>query len=142
MTSPALHRFQEKGPPAHPPPGWILKVALGTLGGGVTVSAVAFVLQRKELALGLLLGGFVSILNLFGLHALTTKVLARGDKKQTVFWFWNLLRWLFFVALCWILLRISPFCLLGAAGTYLWFLVVLGLVGWRSVSTPKSSNSQ
>ncbi len=139
MTSPVPHRLQEKGLPAHSPPVWIAKVVLATLGGGVAASAAAFSLQRKELALGFLLGSFLTILNLYGLHVLTTKVLSRGDKKQTVFWFWNLLRWLLFAALCWFLLRISIFCLLGAAGTYLWFLMVLGWVGWRSVSTPKSS---
>lgn len=140
MTSPALHRPKESFQ-AHPPAGWMGRVVLGTLSGGIAASSAAFFLQKKELALGLLLGGVLSVLNLYGLHVLTTKVLSTGNKNQTVFWLWNLLRWLVFIALCWFLLRISPYCLLGAAGTYLWFLVVLGWVGWRSASTGKNSST-
>ena len=103
-------------------------------------AATAFVLGKKELSLGLFLGGILSTLNFYGLKRLTEKVLKLEEQKaKAMFWFLTASRWCLFILACWGLLMISPSCLLGAFISYFWFLLVLGWVGWRSASPAKPS---
>ena len=119
---------------------WIALVAASTMGGSIVGAAIALVLGKKELSLGLFLGGILSTLNFYSLKRLTEKVLKLEEQKaKAMFWFLTAARWLLFVLACWGLLKISPFCLLGAVAGYLWFLLVLGWVGWRSVASVKPS---
>src|SRR5579872_3358372 len=98
MTSPALHRGKEKpfAGPAEVPARWMSFIAVGTLTGGSVSSIAALFLSKNDLAIGLSLGALLSTINFYGLKALTDKVMKQGEKGRLVFWFWNLLRWVFF----------------------------------------------
>lgn len=137
MTSPALRTPNEKKAPPAPNPRWILNVVLATLSGTVAAVATAFFLQKKDLALGFLSGGILSVFSFLSLRIMTRKVLEAGAGGSKRFWVWNLLRWTAFALLCWLLLSISSACLLGAMGVYFWFLVVLGWTGWKSSQDTK-----
>jgi len=119
---------------------WIITVVALTLGGSVGGALTALAFGKKDLALGLFLGGILSTLNFYGLKRLTEKVLRLEEQKaRAMFWLLTGSRWVLFALACWGLLKISPFCLLGAMASYLWFLLVLGWVGWRSAFPAKLS---
>jgi hypothetical protein len=140
MTSPALRRSKAKPLPLHPPMArWMLLVVTLNLLGGAGGAMTAFFLQKKDLAAGFFIGSLLSTLNLYALQSLTAKVLALGEGGRKWFWFWNVLRWILLAAACRLLLSVSPACLLAAVGSYVWFLVVIGLVQWRSASSMKTS---
>jgi hypothetical protein len=139
MSSPALNRPKAKPLPVHPEMArWMLLVVTVNLSGGVSGALAAFFLQKRDLALGFFIGSLLSTLNLYALQSLTGKVLALGERGRKWFWFWNVLRWVLLAAACRLLLFISPACLLAAVGSYVWFLVVIGLVQWRSTSSIKA----
>ncbi len=117
---------------------WMGFVVVVNLFGGVAGSLVFFFLQKQELAIGIFLGSLLSTLNLYALQSLTGKVLKLGEKGRKLFWFWNIIRWLTLVAACRVLLLVSPACLLAAVGSYLWFLLVLGLAQWRFAFSSKN----
>jgi ATP synthase I chain len=105
---------------------------LGTLlGGGMGATAVAFLMGQKELSLGFFCGSFLSVFNFWSLKRLAAKTLQAGTAGRKTFWLWNLGRWVLFGLACWALIRLSPSCLFGALGTYLWSLLVLGWMGWK-----------
>jgi hypothetical protein len=110
---------------------WLKPVFLIIVAGGLLGAIVAFFLQRRELALGILVGSLLSIINFHLLHSLTDKVVKVGDRGRGIFWFWTLIRWAVAAILCWGLLKISYICLLGALGGYFWALLVLGWMGFR-----------
>jgi hypothetical protein len=116
----------------------MLFVVVTNLLGGFSGALVAFFLQKKELALGFFIGSLLSTLNLYALQSLTGKVLELGERDRKRFWFWNVLRWMVLAVVCRLLLFISVACLLAAVGSYIWFLIVLGLAQWRSTSFPKT----
>ena len=132
MTSPALRSLKEKDAPSNPNRRWILNVVLATFAGAAAAGATAFFLQKRDLALGFLAGGVLSVFSFLSLRVMTRRVLESGAGGQKRFWVWNLLRWTVFAMLGWFLLSISSACLLGAIGVYFWFLVVLGWTGWKS----------
>lgn len=136
MTSPALRNLKEKDTPPAPNRQWILNVVLATLAGAAAAGAAAFFLRKKDLALGFLSGGVLSIFSFLSLRVMTRRVLEAGAGGPRRFWVWNLLRWAVFALMAWLLLSISSACLLGALGLYLWFLVVLGWAGWKSSPRP------
>ncbi|GEM_PF-2345840 len=141
MTSPALHRNREKTPAKLDENGhWLKTTAVLVLAGGLMGAAVAFFIQKKGLALGFFLGSLLSILYFSSLHVLTGKILKAGNRGGKVFWFWTLLRWAAAGLVCWGLVLISPSCLLGALGGYLWALAVLGWQGWRAAASDKASS--
>ena len=103
--------------------------------GSFFVSLLAYSFHQRDLAIGLGWGGVFNVFNFYSLKILTEKVLSRGEVEgQKFFWFWNLIRWIFLAVGCWWFLAVSPLCLAGAGASYFWFLVVLGLAGWRSNS--------
>jgi hypothetical protein len=118
---------------------WLKRAAMVILIGGFIVAAVAFFIQKKGPALGLFLGTILSILNFYSLHALSGKILKAGSRGGKIFWFWTIFRWAIAALICWGLVLISPSCLLGALGGYLWALGVLGWRGWRAASSDKTS---
>jgi len=109
----------------------ILSVSSRTLLGCLAVSAlVFFIFSKTDLSLGLFLGGILSCLNLFSLRCISGKILYSGTPRGGgPVWLWNLLRWFLVALVCWGLVQISAFCLLGALAGYFWFLLVLGWVG-------------
>jgi hypothetical protein len=140
MTPPAVNRSKAKPLPVPAPMArWMLFVVMLNLSGGVSGALIAFFLQKKDLAFGFFVGSLLSTLNLYALQSLTGKVLALGEGGRKWFWVWNVLRWILLAAACRLLLSISPACLLAAVGSYVWFLVVIGLVQWRSTSPVKTS---
>lgn len=139
MTRPHLYRGREN--PASPLTSlsWFSAVLTGTLAGGWVAALICFFDRKNDLALGLFLGSFFSVLNFLGLRVLSAKILESGDLGRKSFWLWNVVRWFLSALVCWLLLRKSPACLLGALGSYLWFLLVLAWVGWRSTSLSSTS---
>ena len=105
--------------------------------GGAVVAVVAFFVRNQELALGLFLGSILSIVNFYVLHALAGKILKAANHGRKTFWFWTIIRWAVAGFVLWGLVLISPSCLLGALGGYLWALMVLGWSGWRSAASRK-----
>ncbi len=112
---------------------WMFQVARWTLLGGIAMALLAIFLGQKGWALGLFVGGVLSILNFFGLKSLVEKNLTpESPAGQKHFWLWNACRWVLCVLACWLLLRFSITSLLGALASYLWFLLVLTWVGWKT----------
>lgn len=110
---------------------FIFKTALGTLAGGLLFALLAFYFQKGYLGMGLLLGVFLSVLYLLSLKNFSAKVLESGNQKnRKTFWMRQALRWLVFALVCWILLRVSNLCLVGAVLSFTWFIAVLAWVGW------------
>ncbi len=115
------------------------RTCLGTLLGGILFGAGAFFTGRAHLALGFLLGALLSVLNFLLLNTLVVKVLAAGGGKGSkIFWTQQILRWLAFALIILVLVRISFSCLLGALGSYLWFLAVLAWLGWQAARARKN----
>jgi hypothetical protein len=141
MTQPLFPRIKERSVAPLERNRLLLKgVSAVILTGGLLLAAVAFFIQKKNLAFGLFLGSLLSILNFYSLHALAGRVLKLGDRGGKVFWFWTLFRWVIAASVCWALTLISPSCLLGALGGYLWALAVLGWSGWRNAAAKPSSH--
>jgi hypothetical protein len=134
MTSPALHRDKSTLISGLGARDW-LALALGILAEGVASALVAFLAQKKDLALGLFLGSLCSFLNFRALYVLSVKLLKPGERGRKLFWFWTLARWMVIAFICWFLVRLSPACLLGALFSYLWSLAVLAWVGWKGGSS-------
>ena len=118
----------------------VISIAQGTVAGGTLAALISYFLGQKDLALGLFGGAVLSALNLYGLKTTAEKVLKSANNGKSFFWFWNLARWGLAAAACWFFLQVSPSCLLGAGASYLWFLTVLGWVGWRDAGQKKNSN--
>jgi hypothetical protein len=118
---------------------WISTVLIGTFLGGLLLALAACGFQKSDLALGFFWGGMLSSANFYALNILTTRVLGTGQRGQRGFWIWNLFRLGILAVVYWFLLRVSMFCLLGALGSYFWFLAVLGWMGWRTATSPKIS---
>src|SRR5579883_1612118 len=140
MTNPGYYRNKEKN--AEPNPegrSWLKGAAVLIAAGGAVAAAAAFFIQKKELALGLFLGSLLSILYFDSFHDLSGKIMRLGGRARKVFWFWTLLRWAVAAFVCWGLVLISPSCLLGALGGYLWALAVLGWSGWRNAALAGTS---
>ncbi len=130
-----------ENPPSPPAPAvgrWTLSVLLGTLAGGLPAALAAFLAHRKDLALGLLAGCLLSSLNLYALKVLAERILEAGPRGRKTFWLWNMARWALAAVACWLLLSVSPTCLLGAGIGYVWSLIVLGWAGWKSAGSKKS----
>jgi len=141
MTSSFHYRGKERFSvsPLHPQ-RLMATVTMVTLTGGMAGAVLSLILGKNDLALGFFLGSILSIVNFYGLKILAERVLRTGDQKgKRSFWFWNIIRWALFAFVFWFLLMISNICLLGAVSSYLWFLAVLGWIGWRSASFQKSS---
>ena len=142
MTHPAMYRGREKNPVK--PEGdqaWLKKTTLIILIGGMVGGAVAFFMPKKSLALGFFLGSVLSILYFYSLHALSLKILRAGGRGGKIFWIWTIFRWALAALVCWGLVLISPSCLLGSLGGYLWALGVLVWSGWRAASRKPLSGS-
>jgi len=141
MTSPALHRSRER--PARDPAEiqrrWMSFIGVGTLTGGLVLSLAALLLQKIDLTIGLSLGAIFAYLNFNGLKNLTEKVVKQAEKGQSVFWFWNLVRWVLFALVSGIFIWVSPACLLGAVVSYMLSLLVLGWAGYRWATQSKTS---
>jgi hypothetical protein len=114
---------------------WMTPALFTIFVGGVASGAIVFFLQKKGLALGLLSGSLLSILNFRVLHSLSEKILKAGYQGRKIFWFWTLLRWVIAALLCWGLVLISPSCLLGALAGYVGALLVLAWAGWRAAAS-------
>ena len=136
MTPPGLYKGKKSISPPRREIDWIKWVPLWTVVGGVIASFASLQLHQRDLGLGLGWESVFASVNFYSLKILTEKVLSRstGDAKK-YFWFWNTIRWAVSATVCWLFLRVSPLCLGGAAISYFWFLLVLGLVGWRSSSS-------
>jgi len=133
MTSSMLYRNRDKTPVD---PGdshiWLKKTTVLVLVGGLVGAAVVFFIHQKDLALGFFLGSVLSILYFRSLRDLSGKILKAGDRGRKIFWAWTILRWALAALVCWGLVLISPSCLLGSLGGYLWALGVLVWNGWRA----------
>lgn len=115
------------------------KACLGTLLGGFLLGIGAAISGNPHLALGFLLGALLSVLNFLFLNTLVVKVLSAGGVKgNKIFWSQQVLRWIAFALIVLVLVRVSFPCLLGALGSYLWFLALLAWLGWRSARTGKN----
>lgn len=137
------HRNREKAAGATGiGPHWIKGAGLTILVGGIAAAAGAFFIQRKDWALGLFLGSLLSLLYFYSLHALAGKILKAGERGGKIFWLWTVLRWVIAALACWGLVVISPSCLFGALGGYLWALAVLGWKGWRAAASAGTSPRQ
>jgi len=141
MTSPALQRLREKPvpDPAQVQRRWMSFIGVGTLTGGLVLSLAALLVQKNDLAIGLSLGAIFAYLNFSGLRTLTEKVLKEAEKGQSIFWFWNMVRWVLFALVCGSFIWISPGCLLGAVVSYILSLLVLGWAGYRWATRSKTS---
>ncbi len=103
------------------------------LGCTLAAALIYFLFQKTDLSLGLFLGGILSSLNLFSLRWISGKILHSGSRKGGgPVLLWNLLRWFLVALVCWGLVQISDFCLLGALAGYFWFLLVLSWVGKKT----------
>jgi hypothetical protein len=113
----------------------LFRVFTWTLGAGVIVGLIAWALGHNLFGLGFFLGSLMALFSLYSLKALTTKVISAGDKKGLgYFHVMNIVRVIFMALICYLLLRISIACLLGAVSSYIWFLAVLGWFGVRHAS--------
>ena len=134
--------YRGKNGPAPSRSAWLQWVpAVGAL-GGVGGALVAYLLHHRELALGLVWGSVLTVLNFYSLKILTEKLVSwetAGNRKR--FWLWNLFRWVCLALGCWALLSVSPVCLGGAFLSYLWLLVVLSIAG-LTFSKPKEANPE
>ncbi len=110
----------------------LLKVAKWTLGGGLAGGILAAIFGFVYFGVGILAGSFLAILSLYSLKILTTKVIQAGPKNLGLFYGLNLVRWFLFALFGYLLLKVSLFCLLGAAAGYAWFLGVLAWLGIQS----------
>jgi hypothetical protein len=138
MTSPALHRGKEKPiPQPRSSGGWMARAGLGTILGGILMAFTAFFASKKDLALGFWAGSFFWVFSFYALNVLTHRVLKTPERGLGLFWFWNIIRIALIALICWLFLQVSPACLMGALGSYLWFILVLGWVHWRAAS-PKT----
>jgi hypothetical protein len=118
---------------------FLFRTAAGTLAGGILFSLLALIFHRGTLALGLFLGALLSVIYLMSLGRFSTKVLqAAGEKKKSVFWMHQALRWFLFAFVCWILVKVSSLCLLGAVLSFTWFIAVLAWVGWAQGRAEKN----
>ncbi len=139
MTTPALNRYRAKSlSDSRQTSHWILFVVVANLVGGLGAAIGTFFFGKKDIALGFFIGSLLSTLNLYMLQSLTVKILELGEKGRKRFWFWNIIRWMVLASVCRFLLYISIACLLAAVGSYIWFLVVLGLAEWQSRSPAKT----
>jgi hypothetical protein len=123
--SPSISRLQ--GDSVSDPSALLVRtVMIRTLLGTTLAAALVYFLLRKiDWSLGLFLGGILSSLNLLSLRWAAGRIL-RSDSSL---WFWNFIRWALLALICWCLVQISAFCLLGALAGYFWFLLVLSLMG-------------
>lgn len=113
-----------------PSPAFLLRVSLGSFGGGVLFAILAYGLGYNDFSKGLFLGALLSPLHLLGLKNMTKRILNAGQVRGPgLFRIYHILRWLLFAFVVWALLTISVFCLLGALVSYTWFLLVLAWVG-------------
>jgi hypothetical protein len=101
---------------------------------------LAWAFGQDFLSSGLLAGSAIALGNFLGLKTLTQRTFdparPNGGRK---FWLGNALRWALLGLACWILLRVSGLCLLGALLAYLWFLAVLTWVGVKVPPEPGES---
>ena len=133
MFLPMTNRMDLKLKFGGPWTAFLLRVCLGSLGGGLLFAAVAYGLGYKDFSKGLFLGALLSPLHLLGLKSMTGRILNAGQAQGPgLFRIYHLLRWFLFAFVIWALLTISVFCLLGALVSYTWFLLVLAWVGIKS----------
>jgi hypothetical protein len=115
----------------------MIQVAIWTMGGGIAFGLIAALLGAARFGLGLFLGSVLALFVLYSLKALTSKVVQMpGSMGMWFFHGLNIARWVVLAVVYFMLLKISVFCLLGAVTSYVWFLVVLGVIGVRSAKTP------
>ena len=121
----------------------MLQVSAGTLLGGLLFAGAAYFFGHPYFASGLLLGALLALFNLLALHSMVGKVLKAGETRGLRnFWARHVIRWILFALICWGLIQISVFCLLGALAGYSWFLAVLAFVGWRNALHEKNPSFQ
>lgn len=133
MNKPSKLPVHEKNA-SRPSNRWIVQVAFFTLGGGFLAAATSLYLGQKEWALGFFLGALLAPLNLFSLAKVTARVLSAGEGSgRILFWRNQIFRWVLFAGVIGVLIRLSVSCLLGALGSYFWFLSVLAWSGLRNL---------
>lgn len=121
-----------------PSPAFLLRVCLGSLGGGLLFAAAAYAGGYNDFSKGLFLGSLLSPLHLLGLRSMTNRILNAGQARGPgLFRIYHILRWLLFALVGWVLLTISVFCLLGALVSYTWLLLVLAWAGIKG-ATPEN----
>ncbi len=127
-----------------PSGSFLLKVCLGSLGGGILFAFSAYLTGYHDFAKGLFLGALLAPLHLLGLKSMVVRILAAGQARGPgLFRIYHILRWFLFVLIAGGLLTVSVFCLLGALVSYTWFLLVLAWAGLKAAGssrkTPQSS---
>ena len=134
--------YRGKISPAPSRPLWLQWVPAAAVLGGVGGALVAVFLHHRELALGLVWGSVLTVLNFYSLKILTEKLASwemAGNRRR--FWLWNLFRWVCLALGCWVLFSVSPVCLGGAFLSYLWLLIVLSIAG-VTFSKPQKATSE
>lgn len=110
----------------------LIQVDLWTVGGGAVFGGIAWLFGAGRFGLGLFLGGFLCLLSLYSLKALTADIVKNGNRSVWTHHATRLLRILAMALVMFLLLKISVSCLLGAVASYVWFLGVLAWFGLRS----------
>lgn len=134
MKDPMFVRYKGKGRgDAEEGRHWIRLALITALAGGAAAGIVLFFVYKKDVAFGIAAGTGLSVVNFHFLYTLSGKILNSGNDGKKLFWFWSAVRWCLFALIAWMFLWISPACLWGALGGYLWGLLVLTWTGWRAL---------
>jgi hypothetical protein len=121
------------------------RIFLVTASGGAFVAVVSAAFGQKYFGLGALVGALLAGGGLFSLKASLRRVLSSTPVQgKRLFLAVQAFRWVLWVLALYLLLKISPFCLLGAVASYIWFLGVLSVYGLQSAKggVPPSASAQ
>jgi hypothetical protein len=134
---------RKDGPPEKPtanrpvprPSMPLIRVSQWTLGGSAVLGLLSWVFGQWYFGWGMFLGGLLALFSLYSLKALTTKVISfNGPRGSLLFRGVYVVRLFLMAVVCYLLLRFSVSCLLGALAGYLWFLAVLAWQGVKSAA--------
>ena len=130
-----------------PAPGTLpfQRIFLVTVSGGALVALISVLFGQKNFGLGALAGSLLAGGGLFSLKASLRRVLSStAVQGKRLFFAVQALRWVLWVLALYLLLKVSPTCLLGAVVSYLWFLGVLSVYGLQSAkgAVPPNASAQ
>lgn len=129
-----------RAPKAPPPTTTLLpfrRILLQTLAVGFLMALAAGIGKRGDFALGAVVGSILACIGLVHLKVALSKVLTGSEGgTQKSFLTASALRWVLWGIAFLILVKISVVCLLGAAGAYLGYLLLLAWNGLRAPHPP------
>jgi len=115
------------------------RILAETFGFGVAMAVAALFWRRWDFSLGALVGALLACAGLLHLKAALRRVLTKPESKSPgPFLFASVLRWAVWAVVLFLLLKVSVTCLVGAALSYIAFLISLAFHGMRQAAEPKT----